>query len=189
VEGIVDEAVARTLIIFAGASAGPVYGKQGKPFLQQRIAGYNAAARHTPWIILLDLDRDYDCAPLLRASWMPQVSPHLCFRVAVRAVETWLLADADRIAAFLGVGGRRVPADPEALEDPKSSMVALARSSRRKDIREDMVPRDQSGRQVGPAYASRLIEFASSWWRPQVAVQRSDSLRRAIDCLRRLAGS
>lgn len=45
VEGLVDEAVARRLIIHAGARPGPVYGRQGKPFLRQKIAGYNNAAR------------------------------------------------------------------------------------------------------------------------------------------------
>jgi hypothetical protein len=188
VEGIVDEAVVRALILVSGASPGPVYGKQGKPFLQQRIGGYNAAARHTPWIVIVDLDGDHDCAPPLRASWLPEPAPRLCFRVAVREVEAWLLADPERIASFLGVARGRVPPDPETLDNPKAAMVALARASRRKDVRKDMVPRDGSGRPVGPAYASRLIEFASSSWRPEVAAQRAESLRRAIDCLKRLAG-
>lgn len=187
VEGIVDEAVARKLIVFAGAIPGPVHGKQGKPFLRQRIAGYKAAAQHSPWIVLVDLDRDHDCAPPLRAAWLPQSPPHLCFRVAVRAVEAWLLADPERIADFLGVARGKVPTDPETLDDPKAAMVALARASRRREVREDMVPRDGSGRPVGPAYASRLIEFASSSWRPAVAAKRAESLRRAIDCLKRLA--
>jgi hypothetical protein len=187
VEGIVDEAVARRPIVFAGARPGLVYGKQGKPFLQQRIAGYNAAAQHAPWIVLVDLDGDHDCAPPLRASWLPVAAPHLCFRVAVREVEAWLLADAERISAFLGIARSKVPADPEGLDNPKATMVALARASRRKEIREDIVPRDGSGRPVGPAYASRLIEFASSSWRPEVAAERAESLRRAIDCLKRLA--
>ena len=188
VEGIGDEAVARTLILFAGASPGLVHGKQGKPFLQQRIRGYSAAARHEPWIVLVDLDNDHVCAPPLRAFWLPELTPHLCFRVAVRAVEAWLLADAERIAAFLGIARGRVPADPETLDHPKATMIALARASRRRDIREDMVPRDGSGRPVGPAYSSRLIEFASSSWRPKVATQHADSLRRTIDRLKRLAG-
>jgi hypothetical protein len=189
VEGIVDEAVARTLILFSGAIPGPVYGKQGKPFLQQRIRGYNTAAHHAPWVVLVDLDRDHDCAPPLFAAWLPQVAPRLCFRVAMRAVEAWLLADAERIADFLAVTRGRLPADPEALDNPKLTMVALARASRRRDIREDMVPREGSGRPVGPAYASRLIEFTSSSWRPQSAAQRANSLWRAIECLRRIAGS
>jgi hypothetical protein len=84
VEGIVDEAVVRTLILFSGAIPGPVYGKPGKTFLQHRVPGYNAAARHAPWIIVIDLDSDHDCAPPLRASWLPDPAPHLCFRIAVR---------------------------------------------------------------------------------------------------------
>lgn len=187
VEGIVDEAVVRKLIAHAGATPGPVYGKQGKSLLRQRIAGYNNAARWTPWVVLVDLNHDGDCAPPLRSAWLGQPAAHLCFRVAVRMVEAWLLADTERVAAFLGIARSKVPANPEGLDEPKTMMVNLARSSRRKAIREDMVPREGGGRQVGPAYSSRLIEFASSSWRPDVAAARSDSLRRAIDCLRRLA--
>jgi hypothetical protein len=187
VEGLLDEAVVRALIAHAGATPGPVYGKQGKSSLRQKITGYNNAAKRTPWIILVDLDRDDDCAPPLRNTWLAQPAPYLCFRVAVRAVEAWLLADAARLAAFLGVPQSRVPSDPEGLEEPKATMVNLARSSRRRAIREDMVPREGGGRRVGPAYSSRLNEFVSSSWRPEVAARRSDSLRRAIDCLQRLA--
>ncbi len=187
VEGIVDEAVVRKLIAHAGATPGPVYGKQGKSFLRQRIAGYNNAARWAPWIVLVDLNHDGDCAPPLRNAWLVQPAAHLCFRVAVREVEAWLIADAERLAPFLGVPRNEVPANPEGLDEPKTTMVNLARSSRRRAIREDMVPREGSGRQVGPAYSSRLIEFASSSWRPDVAAERSDSLRRAINCLKRLA--
>jgi hypothetical protein len=187
VEGLVDEAVVRRLIVLAGASPGPVYGKQGKAFLRQRIDGYNDAAQHAPWIVHVDLDSDYGCAPPLRNSWLAQLSQHLCFRVAVRAVEAWLLADAERVADFASVALAKVPRTPETLSDPKGAMVALARASRRRDIREDMVPRIGSGRSVGPAYASRLIEFASSSWRPLVAAKQAESLKRAIDCLKRLA--
>lgn len=189
VEGIVDEAVVRKLIAHADATPGDVYGKQGKSFLRQKIAGYNAAAQRTPWVILVDLDQDYDCAPLLYDSWLGRAAPLLCFRVVIREVEAWLLADAEPLATFLRVSRRRIPADPESLDDPKMAMVNLARHSRRRDIRDDMVPREDSGRRVGPAYTSRLIEFVWSSWRPDIAAKRSDSLRRAIDCLKRIARS
>jgi hypothetical protein len=189
VEGLVDEAVVRRLIAHAGGKPGPVYGRQGKSSLRQKIAGYNNAAKWGPWIVLVDLDREYDCAPPLRAGWLGQPSARLCFRVAVRAVEAWLLADVEPLAAFLRMPRGRVPALPEAVGDPKTAMVNLARSSRRKVIRQDMVPREGSGRQVGPAYTSRLIEFVSSSWRPDVAARRSDSLRRTIACLKHLAGA
>jgi hypothetical protein len=187
VEGTVDEAVVRKLITHAGATPGPVYGKQGKSFLRQKVTGYNNAARWARWVVLVDLNHDADCAPPLRSAWLIRPAAHLCFRVAVRMVESWLLADTERVAAFLGIARSKVPANPEGLDEPKTTMVNLARSSRRRAIRKDMVPREGSGRQVGPAYSSRLIEFAASSWRPDVAAARSDSLRRAIDCLKRLA--
>lgn len=84
----------------------------------------------TPWIVLVDLDSDHDCAPPLRAAWLPHPAPQMCFRVAVRAVEAWLMADAERLAAFIGVARRRISADPEREENPKRAMVNLARSSR-----------------------------------------------------------
>ena len=55
------------------------------------------------------------------------------------------------------------------------------------EIRDDMVPREGSGRSIGPAYVSRIIEFALSHWRPAEASHRSESLRRAIACLNNLA--
>lgn len=188
VEGIVDEAVARKLITYVQAQIGDVFGKKGKSFLRKQIAGYNNAARHRPWIILVDLDNDFDCAPLLLHAWLLNPSPSLCFRVAVREIEAWLLADREKIAQFLGVALSRVPLHPEDLDDPKTTIINLARISRRRAIKQDMVPRPESGRQVGPAYPSRLIEFVSNHWRPDIASEQSISLQRAIRCLKALAG-
>jgi hypothetical protein len=183
VEGIVDEAVIRRLAGEASAVQLTLHGKSGKARLLRQIEGYNRAARLSPWIVLVDLDDDGDCAPPLRVAWLPHPAPQMCFRIAVRAVEAWLMADREHLARFLGVAVVRVPSDPEALEDPKQMMVDLARHSRRRAIREDMVPRHRSGRPVGPAYTSRMIEFAETLWHPEVAEQDADSLRR---CRRRL---
>ena len=186
VEGLVDEAVVRKVIAHAGGEAGPVYGKNGKPALRRQIQGYNNAARHSPWLVLVDLNTDADCAPPMRESWLTDPAPLLCFRVAVRQVEAWLMADRESLASYLGVAQATIPQDPETLPNAKATMVNLARRSRRRVIREDMVPREQSRRPVGPAYASRLIEYVQTKWRPEPAAARSESLRRAIDCLRRL---
>jgi len=186
VEGDVDETVVKKLIAHVGGQLGTVYGKHGKPALRQKIKGYNNAARHTPWIVLVDLDREAACAPPLLGSWLSKPASLLCFRVAVREIEAWLMADAATLARFLGVAQRRVPGSPEDMDYPKRVLVNLARHSRRRAIREDMVPRAGSGRQVGPAYPSRLIEYVESRWRPEVAAQCAGSLRRAIACLERL---
>jgi hypothetical protein len=186
VEGLVDEAVIRKLIQYAGGVPGPVYGKNGKAGLHARVSGYNNAARRSAWIVLVDLDSDHDCAVPLRQEWIPLPAAGLCFRVAVHAVEAWLLADARSIAGFLGVARPKVPGQPEALPYPKQALVNLARGSRRRAIRDDMVPRDGSGRLEGPAYTSRLIEFIQTSWRPAIAAENAESLRRAMACLTRL---
>lgn len=98
VEGMVDEAVVRRLIAHAGGQLGTVYGRHGKPSLREKIDGYNNAAKRAPWLVLVDLDHDEDCAPPLREAWIPNPAPHLCFRIAVREIEAWLLADAETLA-------------------------------------------------------------------------------------------
>lgn len=166
VEGIVDEAVIHRLVKHAGAIPGIIYGKHGKQDIRLKIQGYNGAAQRTPWIVLVDLDNDADCAPILHATWLPHPAPFMCFRVAVRQVEAWLLADREQMASFLAVRCDKIPRDPESLSNAKETLVELARKSRSREIREDMVPRTGSGRLVGPAYSSRVIEFASRHWRP-----------------------
>jgi hypothetical protein len=183
VEGIVDGAVAKRLIVFSGGLASAVYGMNGKSYLRRQIDGYYEAARHTPWLVLVDLNHEFECAPLLQRDWLSQQSEYMCFRIAVREVETWLLADRGGIARFLGVGQELVSRQPEKLEEPKRTMVNLASKSHRRAIREDMVPREGSGIALGPAYASRLIQFAARPWAPEKAMKGSDSLRRCVECL------
>jgi len=189
VEGMLDEAVLRRLMKKVGAMAGPIYGKNGKSFLLQKVNAYNQAARFAPWVILIDLDHDDDCAPPFLQFCLPNPARYMSFRVAVREIEAWLLADRDRLAKFLSVGVSHIPHDPETLDSPKSTMVEIARHSRRRDVRENMVPRGGSGRKIGPAYTSLLIEFArdpENGWRPEIAAKSSDSLNRCIRHLEQL---
>jgi hypothetical protein len=183
VEGGVDQAVVRRLIAEVSAIPGSVHVAHGKNQLRKNTRGYNHAAARIPWMILVDLDHEESCAAKLRDNWLPSPAKLMCFRVAVREVEAWLLADRDRIAQFLAVPVIRIPRNPDEVDDPKRAIVNLAARSRRRDIREDLVPRTGGGRSEGPAYTSRLIEFSASLWRPSLAEKCSDSLRR---CLRRL---
>lgn len=189
VEGIVDEAVVKKLIAHIGGATSGIYGRKGKPFLHTKIGGYNndAQTRRTPWLVLVDLDNEADCAPSMRDAWLPDPAENFCFRIAVREVEAWLMADAETLAKHLSISPNRISRAPESIEHPKDEMVNLGRSSRRMAIQVDMVPHEKSRRRVGPAYASRLIEYVNNEWRPEVAAGRSESLRRAILCLERLA--
>lgn len=186
VEGISDEAVWRRVVVARGAHVHRVQVQRGKANLRRALPGYNAAAQGDPWLVLVDLDQDFDCAAALVTDWLPAPSIYMRFRVVVREIEAWLLADRARFTSFFAVPASAVPDQPDELPDPKSTLLATVARSRRKAIRVDMLPRPGSGRQVGAAYTSRLIEFASDidqGWRPNVAAQRSPSLS---SCLTRL---
>ena len=186
VEGVVDEAVLKRLVEFARADYGPIHRTGGKQRLLARLRGFNAAARHSPWLVLVDLDQAADCAPEFMSLHLKSPSPWMACRVAVRAVEAWLMADTERAARFLDVPESRLPKNPDMLMQPKQALVNLARESRSPDVVKDLVPSLGSGRQVGPLYTTRIIEFTRNMrggWRPGVAARTSDSLRR---CLRQL---
>jgi hypothetical protein len=182
----VDEAVVRVILGHAGREAGTIFVQGGKSRLLGKLAGFNAAARHSPWLVVVDLDSDAECAPGFITATLPAPSTHMAFRVAVRQVEAWLMADRESLARYLRVSQARVPVDPEAEADPKQTMVNLARASSDRRVRQDMVPKPGGGRKTGPNYAGRLIEFATQRWRPGVAAERADSLAR---CMRELTAA
>ena len=189
VEGDLDEAVLHRVVSQAGLSLANVYGRSGKPSLLRAVRGYNAAAHHCSWVVLVDLDQDCECAPPCAQRWLPDPAPHMCFRLVVRSIEAWLLADGERIANFLGVRRAQVPAEPDALANSKRALVDLARRSRRRSIRDEIVPRAGSGRFVGPLYTTRMIEFVqddATGWRVDHAMDASGSLNRCVERLRQL---
>lgn len=190
VEGDLDEAVLLSVADYIGFSVDTVYGRRGKPHLLATLEGYNSAARFSPWLVLVDLDRDYRCASTALQTWLPQRAAQMYCRVVVRAIEAWLLADRERLANWLGVSRQSISAQPDAVPDPMRYVVDLARGSSRKKIRNGVVPRPRSGRPVGPLYNSTMSEFvASGEWRIDVARQNSDSLQRAINRLQILAAN
>jgi len=91
VEGIVDQAVVERLIEELGFSVYSFQGLKGKPFLKARIKAFNSAARFSPWLVVVDLDST-ECAPRLRTEWLTSPSRLVRFRIAVRAIEAWLIA-------------------------------------------------------------------------------------------------
>ena len=112
VEGNLDEAVAERLITLCGGQPGKVSPKQGRPYVLEHIGGYNEGARYGGiWFVLVDLDLKPDCAPELVAEALPEPADGMCFRVAVREVEAWLLADRAGFAKWAGVRASLIPLD------------------------------------------------------------------------------
>lgn len=188
VEGFTDEIVVRQLLSYVGLECGLVRGRNGKADLIKQISNYNQAARFARWLVVVDLDQDEDCAPAYIQILLPNPSQGMLLRIPVRAVEAWLMADRDRLAAYLGIAIENIPINPDQELNPKMIFISLAKRSRRTSLREDMVPRIGSGARVGPGYPSRIQEFVAQSrhrWRPEVAAEHSDSLKRCIQALER----
>jgi hypothetical protein len=183
-EGTTDAAVARRLLRDAGLQPGVEYVKNGKGALDQSLRGFNIAARRSCWLVLRDLDEDAGCAPELRVRLLPSPEAHMRFHVPVHAVEAWLLADVEAMSAFLSISEKRVPRRPEDVARPKLAVVELARRSRKRSVRDAIVPEAGTTAQVGPGYVALMTEFAVTHWRPSVAERRSQSLARLRSFLR-----
>jgi hypothetical protein len=181
VEGDIDAAVVRRILEEVGLPIGPFHGRRGKGHLDKSLRGYNNAARFANWLVLRDLDHDADCAPELITELLPEPSAHMCFRVAVRQIEAWLLADRTKVADLFQLPLEVVPGDPETLEDAKAVVVHLAKRSRNRRLRDDIVPAANTSAKVGPGYSGRMIDFAVNLWRPRIAAGVSPSL---ASCLR-----
>lgn len=160
-------------------SIGVAFGRTGYGYLRSTANQWNAAAAAgTPIVLLTDLDQ-HQCPPTLIAGWLDnQCHPNFLFRVAVREVESWLLADRDGFAEFLGINGMLVPVQPDQVADPKQTLINLARRSRRNTLKGSIVPRQGSTAIQGPDYNGCLGEFVRNKWNPNAAKDRSPSLNR-----------
>jgi len=159
------------------------YVSGGFGWIKKKIGAFNNAAKGMPYFVLTDLDTS-ECAPLLIEQWLNAPRhPNLLFRVAVREVEAWVLGCRESFAAFLGVADNRIPTDVDQIPDAKRFLVNLARRSRKRAVRQDIVPQEGSTAKVGPNYNGRLISFVESHWDPAVAKECSLSLRRTVEAL------
>ena len=188
VEDALGLAVARRLLTEhrPNWTIGTVLGMKGNQYLRQRITSFNRAAASVPYLVLTDLDA-IDCAPTLKHEWLPEKEhANLLFRVAVREVEAWILADRAGFAGLLGVRTQSITSDAESLEDPKAYLIGLARRSRRRAIRDDIVPRPGSTATKGRGYNSLLGQFVRERWDLATASSCSDSLARTVARIRQL---
>lgn len=163
---------------------GNLYNGGGFGYIKKNINGFNEASIATPFFILTDLDNS-ECPVKLIDEWLKdEMKPNLIFRVAVREVEAWILADIEGFSQFLGISSSHFPSSPELLDDPKKILIQLAAKSRKRDVREDIVPINFNAK-IGPNYNGRLMEFVFDGWDISRAKGRSQSLYRAFNNLQK----
>lgn len=156
------------------------YQRGGFGYIKKNLRGFNHAAKGTPFLVLTDLDEN-ECPLALMREWLPvSRNPNLLFRVAVREVEAWVLADRKAFAGFLGIREELIPDNVDQIKDPKRFLIGLAGRSRRGDLRQDIVPSPGSTSRQGPNYNGRLILFVEKHWCVAAARRHSPSLERAV---------
>lgn len=181
VEGYVDEAIARRLIHVSGNEAGVAYGKKGWTYIQQKVAAFNRTCGAQGLLTLVDLmDTKRECPAEVLKEWLPHCDEKHVFRVVVREVESWILADRSGLAGFLNIPPAKLSFDPELEADPKQTLINLARGSRSKAIRDALVPKNGQSASEGPLYSSELIRFVAEKWDPLAAQANSASLAKCL---------
>jgi hypothetical protein len=190
VEGNLEEPVAHKLLHCLGLDLTGVttVNKGGRVAFWRDVLRYNRAAELGPVFALTDLDWEPCCSGLIAGHLGEARHPDFVLRIAVRALESWLLADAAALSRFLQVPAKIVPRDPDTEPLPKQTLVNLARKSRSRSIKEDLVPEPDSKGVVGKNYTARMSEFVLQAWNPLDAQHRSRSLQRALAAIRVACG-
>lgn len=156
------------------------YSRGGFGYLKKNIAGFNNAAKGMPFFVLTDLDTA-ECPPALIKEWLPYPKHHnLLFRIAVREVEAWILADSKGFTRYLGIAIESIPLEVESIKDPKQTLIKLTKKSRNRRIRESIVPSSNSDARQGPDYNGALITFVNKFWDIKTAMKNSISLKKTV---------
>lgn len=190
VEDEVSEQVALRLI-----GEHPSLGLRGEPrrrggfgYLKKNLGNFCNLARTQPVFLLTDLDHA-PCPGGLIRDWLGKETapPDLLFRVAVREVEAWILADHANLPLLFERKTVKAPPDPESLPDPKRHLLKLAEKASG-PVKRDLLPKDKDAATAqGLNYNARLVAFVQEHWDPARAAANAPSLARARRRLTELA--
>ncbi len=160
---------------------------QGSGTLKKRIpAILKMAEKGIPTLVLTDLDT-FPCPSSLITDWFRKSPKEICahpnmfFRVAVREIEAWIMADRHALADFLAIPSANFVRDPDRLVDPKTFLINVVRKKGRKAIHRHMLPAGNA--RIGVEYNTVLSRFISERWSPERAAGNSPSLQRALSAL------
>lgn len=178
VEGRLDGVVLRTLWTQLGRPADELLIRDaGGSGFWRDAKRYNEAGRYQLVIGLADLEQ----APCARAALDRLGEPRtqgFQLRLAVRMIESWLIADRAEFADFLGVSTAMLPTEPESLQHPKSLIHELSQRSRHRQVRLALARRGSSV--VAPEYTAFMATFVAQRWDARRASSRAGSLSRAL---------
>jgi hypothetical protein len=180
-EDALSEAVAERLILEEnkGLHVGVRVGRKGNTFLRKKLPQFKEIARSIPIFVLTDLDL-VECPACLIEDWngREKLPSKMLFRVAVREIEAWLLADREGFADFSGVPLHRIPDQPETLVNPKETLLNIVRRYGKRAVKADLLPEKGSTAKIGFSYNQALCAFVKDTWSPDRAAMVAKSLHR-----------
>lgn len=187
---VVEDELSETVVrkIFSESQqkfeVGVVYSRGGYGYIKQKIDGFNRAAKGIPYAVIVDLEDE--CPPSQIMHWLNHpIHANLIFRIAIKEIESWIMADRRGFASYVNVSIDHIPIQTDSVQDPKQFLIDLTRQSRRSAIREAIVPKRNSTAKVGPYYNSQLSDFVQHNWNMIEAINHSDSLARAVRAINR----
>lgn len=187
-EDELSESVACRLIrdCIPDSSVGFRLRKGGVGYLRSSFSKFCQMANREYVLLLSDLDRG-QCAPNLIADWLAgrALPVKLLFRVPVREIEAWLLADRAGMASLFEVSEASLPTNPDDLLDPKQALLHAARRATRL-IRSDLLRTRGTVSSQGLGYNRVLTSFVENGWDPNRARLNSPSLDRTMERLAKL---
>ncbi len=167
----------------SGSGCGPIF---------TRLDSYSNISKDSgePVIIFIDLD-NIRCAPRLLGNLQKshpikdrQPPNKFQIRIAVREVESWLLADKQGMETYFGISQKAIPPSPEKLSDPKQELLNLIKKNAKARFKREMLPKGKGN--IGTGYNDYLVHFIDTVWDYKRACTNSDSLTRAIKRIKEL---
>lgn len=188
-EDVLSEAVALRLVDLTDGKliVSQKLRKSGFGYLKSKFSNFCNLAKSMPVILITDLD-NCPCAPTFVRQWTKdaKLPKNLIFRVAIREVESWIIADNVALSEFFKISQKLIPIVPDELPNPKSTLLSLAQKAPR-NLKEGLVAKKGSLAIQGTEYNIILANFVTKIWNPIRAAENSDSLSRAIKRINELA--
>ena len=182
VEDELSQVISTKILESFGIEVRVVLGNNGNGYLRKKSPELNRSARRLDIFLLTDLDSPEGCPLELIRSWIKRpLNPRFLFRVAIVEVESWLMADREAVAEFLSIPINRIPPSTDSIPEPKEFLVSLAQGSKKRKLREELVPKPGAKIPVGYGYNTRLSQFVRDHWDLERAASVSPSLKRTLD--------
>lgn len=166
----------------------PPINKKGITKLIPELPRYIQLATHVQPVLCI-ADTDGKCPKKFLSANLPRIRPaSFVLRLAVSEAESWLIADRKALAEFFEIAEKHLSKTPDEEADPKGHLLNLARKSKNRSIRIEMISQSDSSKQ-GSGYNPHLRRFVKMHWSAQRAASNSPSLARAVHQISKLVGA